>query len=264
MLAHILQRILINQIILIMDNSIFFLFFIISLILFIGLFVFLLIRTINKRKIAMNDHKAYDVACAGSTHGGVGDVEKKESSILLTDEFLDYDGKKINVDDYFQFIVSGESMKLSGIHDKDIVFVPKDYSCGSETLPSVFVLKKEHPKVGEAKYKIRRGWKIVRWQELENDYESVLQSIMSTEKFNSIKENYAYPGDGEIIKDFKDNRWKKYVNEHKSEEDRGLVMISTTLHLNNPDDPKDDEIDFSIHPVDLIVGRISFSYSSCN
>lgn len=246
-----------------MDNSIFLQVFIVSSILFIGLFVYLLVDTINKRRKAMKDLKAYDVACAGSTHGGVGEVEKIESSILLTDEFLDYEGKTINVDDYLQFIVSGESMKLSGIHDKDIVFVPKEYSCGSETLPSVFVLKKEHPEEGEAKYKIRRGWKIVQWQEDKKAYDSILQSIMSTEKFDSIKKNEAYPGDEEIIKDFKEKRLKRYEEEHELE-DRGLILISTTLHLNNPDDPKDDEIDFSIHPVDLIVGRISFSYSSCN
>lgn len=211
----------------------------------------------------MNDQKAYDVACAGSTHNNVGDVERIESSILLTDEFLDYEGKRINVDDYYQFIVSGESMKLSGIHDKDIVFVRKNYELGSETYPSVFVLRKEHPKNGEAKYKIRRGWRVVHWRELENDYIKILHSIMSMEKFKSIKENEAYPGDEEIIRDFKETRLKNYEEEHEPGE-RGLLLISTTLHLNNPDDPKDDEIDFSIHPVDLIVGRISFSYSSSN
>lgn len=263
MLAHILQLIYTGQIQFIMGNNIYFVFFIISAALFICLFIFLFVNMIKNRNNADKGHKAYDVACAGSTHGGVGDVEKIESSILLTDEFLDYEGKAINVDDYLQFIVSGESMKLSGIHDKDIVFVPKEYSCGSETLPSVFVLKKEHPKEGEAKYKIRRGWKIVQWQEDKKAYGSILQSIMSTEKFNSIKENEAYPGDEEIIKDFIKTRLEKYEKEHPLK-DRGLILISTTLHLNNPDDPKDDEIDFSIHPVDLIVGRISFSYSSCN
>lgn len=245
-----------------MDNNIFFLVFIVSSILFIGLFVYLLIDTIHKRKNAMQHQKIYDVACAGSSHSGVGDVEKVESSIRLTDEFLDYDGKKINVDDYLQFIVSGESMRLSGIHDKDIVFVPKDYSFGSETLPSVFVLKKEHPIDGEAKYKIRRGWKIVPWQELVNNYKEILHSIMAMEKFKSIKDNEAYLGDEEIISDFENTRLKRYKDEHELES-RGLVLISTTLHQKEHKDQK-DKIAFSIHPVELIVGKISFSYSSCN
>lgn len=199
----------------------------------------------------MDDHMAYNVACAGAPHG---EVEKIESTILLTDDFFDYDGKKVNVGDFLLFIVSGESMMLSGIHDKDIVFVPKNYSCGSESLPSVFVLKINHPIDGEAKYKIRRGWRIVKWQELENEYEKILKSIMSMDKFKSIKDHEFYLGDEKIIDDFKKTRLPNYKKEYALEE-KGLILISTTLLTD------EKEIHFSIHPVDLIVGRISFSYS---
>lgn len=227
-------------------NSIFFVPLVISALLFIALTIFLFIKMREYR----NPTTMYDVACAGMIHG---EAEKMKSVSIKTDQFLDHDGRCLNVDDFHLFMVSGESMKLCGIHNRDIVFVPKNYSCENETFPAVLVLEREKAKEGEAKYKIRRGWNIVQYTNA--DFEDVIRSIMNSKKFRTVKEDKAYPGDKIIIEDFFNERLKRYEKEHPADK-RGRILISTTLHTD------EDKIYFSIHPVELIVGKIAYSFTT--
>lgn len=227
-------------------DSVFFIPLVISALLFIALTTFLFIKMYEYRNPTM----MYDVACAGMIHG---EAEKMRSVSIMTDQFLDYEGHPLNVDDFYLFMVCGESMKLSGIHNRDIVFVPKNYSSDNETFPAVLVLKRENSKEGEAKYKIRRGWSIVQYADV--DFEHVIRSIMNSKKFKSIKEDTAYPGDRAIMEDFFNERLQKYEREHPKDS-RGRILISTTLHIN------ENKIYFSIHPVELIVGKIVYSFTT--
>lgn len=227
-------------------NSIFFIPLIISAVAFIALTAFLFVKMREYR----NPVTMYDVACAGTRHG---EAEKMKSVSTETDKFLDYEGRPLSVEEFHLFLVSGESMKLSGIHDKDIVFVPKNFSCENEALPAVLVLEREKANEGEAKYKIRRGWTVV--QHENADFENVIRSIINSKKFKTIREDDAYPGDDEILTDFFKERLHRYEKEHPADK-RGHILISTTLHTD------ENKIYFSIHPVESIVGKIAYSFTT--
>ena len=153
-------------------------------------------------------------------------------------------------------------MHLSGIDDGDIIFTKKGYVFNEkEKLPSVFVLKRDE-KDDKAEFKIRRGWKVVDFENKDNMMK-VLETIVDSDKFKDIiinKNNKFYPGHPEIKKDFETRCLQDYIKNFQPDKktNNRKVIISTTLHTD------ENKIYFSIHPTNLIEGKVLYSFTMKN
>lgn len=229
----------------------------------IGILSLLIIVLAYKLFYYRDPNMTYNVACAGSPHN---DTPKEKKSIsVYSNEFLDENGMSIDVEQFDWFIASGASMHLTGINDGDIVFIKKGYVLDEkEDLPVVFVLKRDkkrdRKKDEEAQFKIRRGWKFVDYVRNETDMNTHLESIMRSDKFREIikeKNKDFYPGDDAIKQDFFETRLPDYIKKYEKDKNgcNRKVMISTTLHTD------ENKIYFSIHPTNLIKGKVSYSFT---
>ena len=64
---------------------------------------------------------SYPTASAGTPSRSIP-AEQKSIPTRYT-QFLDYEGRVINSNDYLQFVVKGNSMQFCGINDNDLIFV---------------------------------------------------------------------------------------------------------------------------------------------
>lgn len=236
-------------------------FILVVVIIFLALFIMAIIATLrvrkNKRALISEKEFKYPTACAGSP---MKDVPSTASSFPLEYiEFRDKDGNVLNPADYKQFIAKGESMQFADIHDNYMIFTqqPKDFK-----FPHVVVLRREIAPPDQVQYKIRRGWQFCNI----DDAEEVVKQILKSKEFDIIRNLKPYDGDDILLEDFKNKRFKRYIEEHpfaRSCSDKYFkVIISTTYHTENcPDDEDRCKIRFSIHPASLLEGEVVESFS---
>lgn len=198
-------------------------------------------------------------ACAGTDDQNKVIPATKEIKALDHSVFKDKEGKVLCPDDYAYFIVQGESMQFCGIHNNDLIFADTQFQIAENTMyPIVLVLRKHHAEEGSVQYKIRRTWMRYTYTTGEDLINAIKRDILSSVKFQEIKQLGAYDGDEALIRDLKDERInqyeKDYINcNYPNPKDREIV-ISTTFHT------RENRIRFSLHPVSTIEGKVVASF----
>lgn len=216
----------------------------------------------RKRETAQLNKKYYPVASAGNYKKTL--PAKEESVSVSLNKFYDKNGCKINPDEYLQFVVSGDSMKFCGIHDKDLLFVAKDFRIVQlKKFPYILVIRRSNFKPGETEYKVRRAWASAHYD--NDEFRNILNQILESSDFKEVKQlkdevgKPVYPGDNVIIEDFIYNRLPKYkeryIDCNDFDEWNKTVVISTTY------DTDKRYIHFSIHPIADIVGIVKESFT---
>ena len=233
--------------------------------LFIALFVFMSYVTKTSRakarveliKESLNDFKRIKVAIAGSPDGCHRATKFVEVSGINLTIYRDYYGNVLNPDNYNLFVVDGDSMKYCGIRDKNLIFVTKGFVIEDGSLPTVLVIKREDVEENSPEYKIRRVWLKTRYVN-DEDLVVEIRELLQSNDFQKLRRLNDYPGDEEILTDFKDNRLKQYRNKYLGQEANDKdkeIIISSTL------DTIYDKIHLSIHPVNLVSGKVMGSFN---
>lgn len=240
--------------------------FIIALVTFVVLYGILLKATIRQP-----DEKSMEFA---TVYAGTADKEHQGADPVNIDitanTFLDEQGNPIKVDEYEGYVVSGNSMELANIRDGNLLLVRRNEVFTDNTpLPGVFVLKREHVSEGQGKYKMRRIWAVAYLG--ETDIEKLASGIMNHPEFMLLKRNKNLCLDeAQMLSEFtgKDGRMDIYKKEHprwnESGSDENRVVISTTLRTESDRDAfitNGRHISFSVHPANLVVGKVAFAYS---
>lgn len=216
------------------------------------------IRKIQSDRAALQKEArlaSYLAAFAGTDTEG----KKKEevSASVETTRFYASDGKEIDASLYDQFVASGNSMILCGIHDKDLLFVEKGFDVSRLVdLPKVVMIKRRDAQPDEIQYKIRRTWKVCR---ITDNLPLVLDEIMNLLAFRKLQETVACPAKEVLTEDFFDVRIKKYKEYYpdcdSEHSEFHQIIISTTLHTDI------NEVRFSVHPVKDIKGVVAYSFT---
>lgn len=192
-----------------------------------------------------------------------------KSVSVKNNTFVDKEGNPLNPEDYYQFVVEGNSMQFCGIHDKDLIFVKKKFRITDLNLtdfPYILVLRNTNMVSEEnTKFKIRRAWGISQFG--DDRFEKDVRAIMSSPEFQEIKKlkgvdgNDAYRGDEQVIDDFLKNRIPIYEDKYIKCENPDIwnrtVVISTTFDTDNK------YIHFSIHPIANIIGIVKDAFTVC-
>lgn len=203
----------------------------------------------------------YPTASAGDPH----EPETAKSVSVDYNRFLNKDKEPLNPNDYEQFVVEGNSMQFCGIHNKDLLFVAKNFRLEDlKVFPDILVLKHLDAKPGESKYKVRRAWGVA-YYEKDDRFEKEVRKIMASKDFQKLKEclcedgSLAYKGDNAVVDDFLSKRLpeyeRKYINCKNPDLLNKTVVISTTFNTTKKD------IHFSIHPIANIVGIVKECYT---
>lgn len=221
-------------------------------------------RLNKKKRFQVNNEVYYPSAWAGEPK----DSFRQKSVSVKNNTFVDKDGQKINPDEYYQFVVEGNSMQFCGIHDKDLIFVKKGFRITDLNLngfPYILVLKNSNTFEENPEFKIRRAWGISQYG--DDRFEKDVRTIMASESFQEIKKlkgvdgNAAYRGDDQVIDDFLKNRLPIYENRYIKCAHPDIwnhtVVISTTF------DTDDKYIHFSIHPIANIIGIVMAAFNVC-
>lgn len=219
-------------------------------------------RLNKKKRLQSNNEAYYPTAWAGNPK----DYEPVKSISVKNNTFVDKDGTEIKADEYYHFVVEGNSMQFCGIHDKDLIFVKKGFRITDLDLnrfPYILVLRNTVNTDENPNYKIRRAWCISQFG--DDRFENDVRTIMNSKGFQEIKElkgidgNDAYRGDEQIIDDFLKNRLPKYENKYIKCDNpdtwNRTVVISTTFDTDNK------YIHFSIHPIANIVGVVTDAFT---
>lgn len=203
----------------------------------------------------------YFTACAGSP--GTDTPRCTDSIPMKYNTFRTKDGKIIDPKDYLQFIVKGDSMRYYGIHDGDIIFVKRNFKpeyLTASILPKTIVLKRKIVTVDESEYKVRRAWAVC---DIDRCKEQLVE-IMKTRLFEIITKIQDETGkllfnQDKAVEDFETKRLPRYraqfIDCDNPQEEYSRVVLSTTY------DTKEKKIHFSIHPISLVVGIVSESYT---
>lgn len=223
---------------------------------FIAIYGLLFFKMIKAREEAYGKTLCYEVVCAGDYKKGVKAIKK---SVSITDnKFLDYEGKALDTNKYDHYIVAGNSMKLCGVNEGDILFVPKDFTTSQlrKNLPQILVIKRRNAQKEEAKYKVRHTWIICN---INEDFSTLLLSLKDIPSFKSLLNTPECDGLDKMIEDFLENRLLKYKEHYPDCNNANSiyheVVVSTTLHTDS------NCIRFSVHPTVLIKGIVQYSFT---
>lgn len=198
---------------------------------------------------------SYPTASAGTPSRSIP-AEQKSIPTRYT-QFLDYEGRVINSNDYLQFVVKGNSMQFCGINDNDLIFVKKDFNIDQlESLPTPIVIRRDNAPSIETQYKVRRAWGLC---SIETCEEFVAKMVRSEEFRKIIGVIKYFDGEDALLEDFKvqrlDKYRKKYLIDNMPSEEYNQVIVSTTFHTD------EKKIRFSIHPVSDVIGVVCASFT---
>ena len=221
----------------------------------------------EQRERMEKDTRTIELTSAGSddesdSEGCHLHAKSVEVSSVDTTIYKDDEGKILDPNQYNLYIVDGNSMRLCGIFDKDLVFSTRDFNISDvKEFPIILVINKKHLKLDYPASKIRRTWDHVTFTDKDSLIET-LKKILKSVNFQEIRILPEYPGDDEVLKDFEDKRLKRYMDEYiecenPNDVDRDIV-ISSTLNT------KKNVIHFSIHPVNKISGEVIASFDMSN
>ena len=232
-----------------------------SLVFFVILFVSQIVNT-EKFKKARKQVFTSPVACAGSPCEG----NKETQDVIFFDKksLKTVDGKLIDISDYETYIISGNSMLLSGIRDKDLVLTQSLFINEETLFPKILVLVRDTAskedavrKNDYALYKVRRTWYA---GTLNGDMESSIDKIYHSKPFTDLRKKYPDNFlDIEIMKQDFRKRLATYKSTYEccedSKNENNKVIISTTLHTREGSGYF-NKVTFSIHPQRLIKGEV--------
>lgn len=221
----------------------------------------------EQREQMEKDTRIIELTSAGSddendSEGCHLHAKSVEVSSVDTTIYKDSEGNILDPNKYNLYIVDGNSMKLCGICDKDLIFSTRNFNIAEvEEFPIILVINKKHIKLDHPASKIRRTWDHVTFKDKHSLIEA-LKNVLKSENFQEIRILPEYPGDDEVLKDFEDVRLKRYIDEYincdnPNDVDRDIV-ISSTLNT------KKNVIHFSIHPVNKIAGEVIASFDMSN
>lgn len=212
----------------------------------------------NNRGEARRENKRslFPLACAGTYVPGVS--AEGASASISANRFYTPEGMEINPGAYRQFVVSGNSMSLCGIYDRNLLFVSKDFSADKLTdLPEILVIKRRDAQPREIKYKVRRAWKKCT---VTDDLTTILGQITGDARFKSVMNADKCPSREVLVDDFFNTRLQRYKENfpdaEKEDSEFRDIIISTTWHTDN-----EKGIRFSIHPVKDVVGVVEYSFT---
>lgn len=222
----------------------------------------------EQREKMENDTRTIELTSAGSDYHndneGCHFHEKSEVEVSSIDTtvYKDELGNILDPNKYNLYIVDGNSMKLCGIYDKDLIFSTKNFNISDiKEFPVILVINKKHIKQNCPTSKVRRTWAHVTYRD-NNTLIEALKKVLMSDNFQEIRILPEYPGDDEILKDFVDERLRLYVEEYiKCENPNDFdkdIIISSTLNT------KKNVIHFSIHPVNKISGQVIASFDMSN
>ena len=174
-----------------------------------------------------------------------------------TTHFYAPDGTEIDASQYDPFVVSGNSMSLCGIYDKDLLLVAKGFESSQLTdLPKIAVIKRRNAKPDEIQYKVRRAWKTCL---ITNDLQAVIREVLASAAFKKLQAVEECPDKDVLITDFFETRLKSYKAYYpdcdREQSDFHRIVISTTLHADI------NEVRFSIHPLKDVKGIVAYSFT---
>lgn len=240
--------------------------FVVATIVFVVLYYILFKATVRKPEEMSMEFAMVYAGTPDQDHQGASPMNIN----LTTSTFLDDKGNPVNVDDYDGYVVSGNSMELANIKDGNLLLVRKDDSFDDSTpLPGVFVLKREHALEHQGKYKMRRIWSVAYLN--QTNVENMARGIMTHPEFIRLRRNEALCLDEErMLREFvgDDGRIAIYKREHPhwnvNGSDENKVVISTTLRTEKEGEFQTESgrhISFSVHPANLVVGKVAYVYS---
>lgn len=221
----------------------------------------------EQREQMENDTRTIELTSAGSddendSEGCHLHAKSVEVSSIDTTIYKDDEGNILDPNQYDLYIVDGNSMRLCGIYDKDLIFSTRDFNISDvDEFPIVLVINKKHVKQNCPASKIRRTWAHVTYRD-KDSLINELKKILVSENFQEIRILPEYPCDDEVLKDFIGERLQPYVAEYidcKNPNDFDKdIIISTTLNT------RKNIIHFSIHPVNKISGEVIASFDMSN
>lgn len=197
----------------------------------------------------------YPTASAGTPSRSIP-AEQKSIPTRYT-QFLDYEGRVINSNDYLQFVVKGNSMQFCGINDNDLIFVKKDFSIGQlDSLPTPVVIRRDNAPSIETQFKVRRAWGLC----TIDTCEEFVDKMVHSEEFRRIICAIKYfDGEEALLNDFKTKRLDKYRKQYLVDDmvskEYNQIIVSTTFHTD------EQKIRFSIHPICDVIGVVYASFT---
>ncbi len=229
-----------------------------SLVLFLR-YCWRIIKSLTNNRIEArkeNKRNLFPLVCAGSYISGYG--EEGVSASIDINHFYTPEGLEINPKVYKQFVVTGNSMSLCGIFDKNLLFVSKEFSTNNLIdFPKILVIKRRDAHSKEIQFKVRRTWTRCA---ITDDLSIILKQIIESNKFKNVLSADECPTKKELIDDFFDIRLKRYKENFPDAENEKSefhdIIISTTWHTDN-----EKGVRFSIHPIKDIVGIVEYSFT---
>lgn len=222
-----------------------------------GLWVLHLARKIRQARVqSLQQAKdaIYPTACAGSDTSGK--VREASSASVSVNKFFTPEGHPINPADFRQFVVIGNSMSLCGINDGNLLFVDPNSNSGSTEFPQIIVVRRRNPQPEAAQYKVRRAWFETT---ISADLISQIDQLATHPKFHELLSSRHCKGLDYMKKDLTETRVPRYKENYpdceKPESRYHDIVLSTTFHTDT------DDILFSIHPVEEVVGRVVYSFT---
>lgn len=186
---------------------------------------------------------------------------KVETISLEYNGFNDENGKLVNIENFYKYIVKGDSMQFCNIFTGDLILVPKGFSITDlYNLPSVIVIKDNKALPSQCQYKIRRAWMVCSDKTDKEKLRDILVDIMNSNQFRDLQKELEkeriHQNEQELLCDFfdeKDGRLERYLRTN-SDNTECQIVISTTY------DTEKRKIHFSIHKVENVIGIVKYVY----
>lgn len=188
-----------------------------------------------------------EVVCAGSVDNSYPETIKMK---LMNDPMIGLTPEERN--SLRRYVVKGNSMQYANINTNDFVYV-KDSGIDAirQNLPKICLLmfSPKSPKL--ANKKIRRTWRIINSDISDADFETTLEDILNSERFNELRSimGTRCPSDNELKRIARESLGR-YRNAHNLQQEE--LLLSTTYRTER------NRLEFSIHPSSSLQGIVAY------
>ena len=226
-------------------------------ILYFGWLVYLICKIRSGRAASRAESRLARYLAVSAGTDTEGKSKEAVTVSVETTHFYAPNGTEIDASQYEPFVVSGNSMSLCGIYDKDLLLVAKGFESSQLTdLPKIAVIKRRNAKPDEIQYKVRRAWKTCL---ITDDLQAVIREVLASAAFKKLQAAEECPDKDVLITDFFETRLKSYKIYYpdcdREQSDFHRIVISTTLHTDI------NEVRFSIHPLKDVKGIVAYSFT---
>ena len=226
-------------------------------ILYFGWLVYLICKIRSGRAASRAESRLARYLAVSAGTDTEGKSKEAVTVSVETTHFYAPDGTEIDASQYDPFVVSGNSMSLCGIYDKDLLLVTKGFESSQLTdLPKIAVIKRRNAKPDEIQYKVRRAWKTCL---ITDNLQAIIREVLDSAAFKKLQAAEECPDKDVLIIDFFETRLKSYKTYYpdcdREQSDFHRIVISTTLHTDI------NEVRFSIHPLKDVKGIVAYSFT---